>query len=340
MLHLNILTFFLLLTTATSSLFGVIPRGGGLFSKGSAGAVADKPADLSSTSPSTTATKTYPAMTEEEVMEVLDDIPVYSVTDPSGQGVVLKNPETGTSLFYFYISPGMANATLGELKKSNPSLELQVQAYRLGQVYFKILRNDTSKESSVKLVKGESVESEGSKSNVEYRLVPDTRDLIGARMLLTMEKEDGEEVKKNGGMTKELAEKTIRKAMTESRKFNESWGEIPVFMIQQMRIQTKAEEGKPALQMLPMYFSLSDMVTVWQQFAASDPKAGASEPAIHLMSLEELVDNMLAGGEVDFKSVLLIAASGKEPVKPGEAPAAAPAAGMGGMGGGKTLGDL
>lgn len=89
-----------------------------------------------------------------------------------------------------------------------------------------------------------------------------------------------------------------------------------------------------------MYFSLSDMVTVWQQFAASDPKAGASEPAIHLMSLEELVDNMLAGGEVDFKSVLLIAASGKEPVKPGEAPAAAPAAGMGGMGGGKTLGDL
>ncbi|GMH96849.1 hypothetical protein TrST_g13394 [Triparma strigata] len=335
MQRLNILTLLLLLHTCTSSLFGVIPRGGGLFSKGSS-AVADAP---TSASASTSGPKTYPAMTEEEVMEALDDIPVYSVTDPAGQGVVLKNPSTGTSLFYFYISPGQANATLTELKKSNPSLDLQVQAYRLGQVYFKILRN-TTETSSVKIMKDGEVAEEGTKSGVEYRLVPDTRDLIGARMLLTMEKEDGEEVKKNGGMTKELAEKTIKKAMTESKRFNASYGEIPVFMIQQMRIQTKGGDGEAPKQMLPMYFSLSDMVGVWQQFAESDEKAKASEPAIHLMSLEELVDNMLAGGEVDFKSVLLIAASGKEMEKPGKVQQASGMGGMGGMGGGKTLGDL
>jgi len=59
-------------------------------------------------------------MTEEEATKILDDIPIYSVTDSSGQGVVLKNQETGNSIFYFYVSPGMANATMGELKKSNP----------------------------------------------------------------------------------------------------------------------------------------------------------------------------------------------------------------------------
>lgn len=110
-----------------------------------------------------------------------------------------------------------------------------------------------------------------------------------------------------------------------------------------MRIQSSAADSKTApVQMLPMYFSLSDMVSVWQQFQAQDPKASAAEPAIHLMSLDELVTNMLAGGEVDFKSILLIAASGKEPVRPGAAPpaAASAAAGKPPVTGGTTLGDI
>jgi len=53
--------------------------------------------------------------------------------------------------------------------------------------------------------------------------------------------------------------------------------------------------------MLPMYFSLSDMVGVWQQFAMQDSKASGQEPAIHLMELDELVTNMMAGGEIDFR---------------------------------------
>ncbi|GMI09699.1 hypothetical protein TrRE_jg7525 [Triparma retinervis] len=246
--------------------------------------------------------KVYPPMTQAEVESILDDIPIYSVTDSNGQGVVLKNPATGTSIFYFYVSPGMANATMGELKKSNPALDLRVTAYRLGQVYFKILKNETSSASAVKLVKGDSVEDGAVKSEVDYRLVPDTRDLIGARMLLTMSEKDGEELQAAGGMTEDLAKKAIKRAMTESTKFNETYGEIPVFMIQQMRIQTKATPTVPAAQMLPMYFSLSDMVSVWQQFAASDPQAGGQEPAIHLMELDELVTNMMAGGEIDFRS--------------------------------------
>lgn len=55
------------------------------------------------------------------------------------------------------------------------------------------------------------------------RLVPDTRDLLGARMLLTMTPEDGEEMKNAGEtMTPELAQKAVEKAMTESPEFKVS----------------------------------------------------------------------------------------------------------------------
>mmetsp|Transcript_19567 Transcript_19567/g.40849 ORF Transcript_19567/g.40849 Transcript_19567/m.40849 type:complete len:346 (-) Transcript_19567:41-1078(-) len=341
------ITIFLLLSILTVSTsispFG-IPNGGGLFGgKGSSASTSAPLASDAGKSIADGATKTYPPMSEEEVTSILDDIPIYSITDSTGQGVVLKNPTTGSSIFYFYVSPGMANATMGELKKSNPSLDLQITAYRLGQVYFKILKNSTTTSSDVKLVKGDKVESSPVSSSVDYRLVPDTRDLIGARMLLTMSSKDGEELEKAGGMTQEIAQKTIKRAMTESEKFNSTYNEIPVFMIQQMRIQTKATPSNPSQQMLPMYFSLSDMVGVWQEFANQDDKAKGQEPAIHLMELDELVSNMMAGGEIDFRSILLMGASGKEPTAP---PGMGGGAGVGmtqkaGMGNGEqTLGDL
>lgn len=109
-------------------------------------------------------------------------------------------------------------------------------------MYFKILKNNTQT-ASVKLVSSDSetVSPTGTQSSVSYRLVPDTRDLIGARMLLTMEAKDGEELKKQGGMTQELAQKAIKKAMTESKKFNSTYNEIPIFMIQQVRSEAKGE---------------------------------------------------------------------------------------------------
>lgn len=180
---------------------------------------------------------------------------------------------------------------------------------------------------------------------VQYRLVPDTRDLMGARMLLTMDPEDGEKLKAGGEFNAEDAQKAIQKAMTDSPKFKNTFNEIPVFMIQQMRLQkqAKAEDGKEApepVNLLPMYFSLQNMVSTWQQFLA---QAGGEvkdvEPAINLMELHELVQLMKKESEIDFRNVILI------PPVPmgagGEAPAQAAAADadpMAQMGGG-TLGD-
>lgn len=278
-------------------LFGI--RGGGLF--GGKDKVTEATADATAVAEK----KTYPAMTQEEVEEWLGHIPVFAVTDSKGAGVVLK-PDNDTSVFYFFMSPMMANATLQTLKSSNDEMDLRISAFSMGKIWFKILNAD--KDSEVKLMApGSEGEGEVTKG-VEYRLVPDTRDLMGARMLLTMDPEDGEKLKNNGSLTPEDAQAAIKKAMTESPKFKETYNEIPVFMIAQMRMQKQKEDGTPDsdTQLLPMYFSLQNMVGTWQQFTAQTPDATGVEPAINLMDLHELVKKMQEESEIDFRNVLLI----------------------------------
>ena len=189
-------------------------------------------------------------------------------------------------------------------------------------------------------LKAPGSEGEGEKTKgVQYRLVPDTRDLMGARMLLTMDPADGEKLKNGGSLSPEDAQAAIKKAMTEAPKFKETFNEIPVFMIAQMRMQKQAAEGEEPTQLLPMYFSLQNMVATWQQFMSQDPNASGVEPAINLMDLHELVAKMQEESEIDFRNVLLIppvpmAQGGPEAT---QAPTEVdPMASMGG----DTLGDL
>lgn len=185
----------------------------------------------------------------------------------------------------------------------------------------------------------ESAESE-TVSNVEYRLVPDTRDLLGARMLLTMDPADS-----TNEMTQETAQKAMERAMTESPKFNTTFNEIPVFMIGQMRMQKQPEEGTDdePVTLLPMYFNLQNMVAIWQQFTAQAPDADGVEPAINLLDLYEMVDKMGEESEIDFRNVVLIpsAPPGADGGAPGSVQAAAPAAASDEIQmPGATLGDL
>ena len=87
-------------------------------------------------------------MTQEEVEEWLAHIPVFAVTDSTGNGVVLK-PDDGASVFYFFMSAQMANATLTQLKESKDDMDLRVSAFSLGKVWFKVLKSN--KQTSVKV---------------------------------------------------------------------------------------------------------------------------------------------------------------------------------------------
>jgi hypothetical protein len=90
----------------------------------------------------------YPAMSQKEVEEWLEHIPVFAVTDSSGAGVVLK-PDNETSVFYFFMSPMMANATLNQLKGQNSEMDLRVSAFSLGKIWFNILNADNDREVMV-----------------------------------------------------------------------------------------------------------------------------------------------------------------------------------------------
>jgi hypothetical protein len=161
-------------------------------------------------------------------------------------------------------------------------------------------------------------------------------------MLLTMTPEDGEKMKEEG-MTPELAQEALKKAMETAPKFKSTYNEIPVFTIAQMRMQKKPEEGDEGepITLLPMYFSLQNMVGTWQQFMSSaSPDIQGVEPAINLMSLHELVDLMQTESEVDWRNVVLVPGT---PIASERSPAAqmAPPQGsdMASMGG-ATLGDI
>jgi hypothetical protein len=285
--------------------------------------------------------KMYPAMTQEEVEGWLEHIPVFAVTDQNGAGVVLK-PENDTSVFYFFLNPMQANATLQQLQSSNEEMDLKVSAFSLGKIWFNLLNSDTENEVLLKAPGSEDSEGETTKG-VQYRVVPDTRDLLGARMLLTMSPEDGENLKGGGSMTPEMAQQAIKKAMTESPKFNATYNEIPVFTIAQMRMQKQLAEGESGepITLLPMYFSLQNMVGTWQEFMKEAPAdVQGTEPAINLMSLHDLVDMMQKESEIDWRHVVLVPSA---PSGNGEGAGAAtsvqsadPMAQMGGA----TLGDL
>lgn len=92
--------------------------------------------------------KLYPAMSQEEIEDWMEHIPVFAVTDSNGAGVILK-PDDDTSVFYFFFNPLAANATLTQLKKSNEGMDLKVSAFSLGKIWFKLLNADPNQEVMV-----------------------------------------------------------------------------------------------------------------------------------------------------------------------------------------------
>jgi hypothetical protein len=89
--------------------------------------------------------KMYPPMTQEEIEDWMEHIPVFAVTDSKGAGVVLK-PDENSSVFYFFFNPLAANATLTQLMSSNEGMDLKVSAFSLGKIWFKLLNSDPNEE--------------------------------------------------------------------------------------------------------------------------------------------------------------------------------------------------
>jgi hypothetical protein len=94
----------------------------------------------------------FPPMTQEEIEDWMEHIPVFAVTDSNGAGVVLK-PDDSSSVFYFFLNPLAANATMGQLNSVNKDMDLKVSAFSLGKIWFKLLNADPDQEVMVRLEK-------------------------------------------------------------------------------------------------------------------------------------------------------------------------------------------
>jgi hypothetical protein len=54
------------------------------------------------------------------------------------------------TVFYFFLNPLAANATLTQLTSSNSDIELKVSAFSLGKIWFKLLNSDPNVEVTLK----------------------------------------------------------------------------------------------------------------------------------------------------------------------------------------------
>lgn len=238
-------------------------------------------------------------LSRPEVESWLADVPVYAITDAAEGGVVLLTPpdSPGSGVAYFFLTRAMADGTLEQLAATTPEADWTVGAFSLGMIWFDLLDKPiTTSDVKSKLFGGgdSSEDSNVNRESVEYRLVPDPRDLAAARTHVA-QATGGEDA---GGA------------------FESPYDQVPVFMDLQMRIETDEggvkDEEKEAGGSLPMYLSVGDMISTVREFMGSNP---SYEAAVNVSDLRTLVMQMQeekAG--VDFRRTVLIpplAASGR-----------------------------
>ena len=146
---------------------------------------------------------------------------------------------------------------------------------------------------------------------VNFRLVPNMRDLLGARVLTGLQPGDVQQLKDAvEAPNAQKAISIIQKASSESNSFTNPFGQIPVFAIAQMRIRKKDEDGNPIGEpMLPMHFSTKTMSDTWNEFIHHSPQFSDAEATLQLVELHKMIEMMQADSDFDFRHVVFMVPS-------------------------------
>jgi len=211
----------------------------------------------------------YPALSQEEIDTWLSSVPVYALT--SSEGIFLLYGPDGDAVAYFFLTSEAADTMASQLKETgmDGTADLTVAPLSLGKVWFGMM--DPSGTDRV--------------DGVEYRLVPDPRDLNGARMLLTDPK------------LQTTTEESDNDDDSSSR-FQSPFNEIPIFL--DVRMRTPAEVDGENIEQLPMYMGLQDMIQTCERFSATE------ETSINVADLNDLVGQMQQDSNMDFRSSVLV----------------------------------
>lgn len=220
-------------------------------------------------------TPSFPPLSQEEAQELLDNVPVYAVTEPDKGGLVLvREKGKDQEIAYFFFNPETANQVFAPLRQKNPEASWDVTRYPLGLVWYELLH----------------AKDDGSSAGVEYRLVPEGNDLMGARTILE------QQAKQMGSEPPAI--------------FQASSNEIPVFVDQFLRLQ-----GSDGVETFPMYLSYNDLIMTLKQSAAST-LGDEFEAAITVVDLASLLQQMageFGDAQNDWRNTMLVPASFSQP---------------------------
>jgi hypothetical protein len=250
--------------------------------------------------------KRFPPMSQEEIEEKLH-IPVFGLTDANGNGVIMS--DNGNNIFHFFFSKHMADAALRAVTAANSEApELRVSAFDLGKCWFKLIKGD--KMFKLQTYGGKRVNNEDDSTikPVQFRLVPNSKDLMGARILTGLKPGDVEQLK-DAIETPDApkAVSIIQKASNEANGFTNAFNEIPCFAIAQMRVRKKNENGEPVGEpMLPFHLSSKTMSDTWTEFTHHSPEFEDAEATLQLVELHKMIEMMQNESDFDFRNIVFI----------------------------------
>ena len=274
----------------------------------SASASAQSPDDAAST-------VTYPPLSPEEIGQSLRDVPIYYIDRRDGGGILVAGGRDGGGgahdgqrrqrasqrACYFFLEKDAALANLEQVVKGDDveqdqtRSKLHVSTANLGQLYEKFWSSRRNHDET---------------GDVEFRLIPNNKELLRARFLLTVTPSDTRRQ-----LSEAEGRRLLAKVNAHPKRFKESYNDIPLFVSSNTRLKmarmprTRASSRWPRLLVprfrrgkesdtlaLPVYFTLEDMKRDMERasFGGQRPEreSGSDTGTCIILNLEELLTQM------------------------------------------------
>jgi hypothetical protein len=222
-------------------------------------------------SPSSSA---FPPLGAKDIEEILDQVPVFAITSIQNDSILLVE-EDSKNVANFFLSKEFADTVA-----SGHDDTLRVDSYSLGKVYFQLFDPDEASAIAehIKVITTND-------HDVEYRIIPDTREVDQAQSILSQ----------MAGV---------------DEAFSQGYDEIPLFMDQHLRLAMGSEERGDYKEIFPIYFGWNDLAQTCQEYVRAFAEAGeVYDAAISVSELKQLVEQMKQPSPVDFRDVRLVPAS-------------------------------
>ena len=218
-------------------------------------------------------------LNEKEIEELLEGVPVYALTSIENDSVLLIE-EDGKNVANFFLSKEFAD-TVVEGHGDN----LRVDVFSLGKLYFPLFAEGSDATTGSSQIGDEIKIITTNELDVEYRLVPDTREVDQGRSILSQ----------MAGV---------------DDAFSTGYNDIPLFMDQHLRLGIGSEERGDYKEIFPIYFGWNDLVKTCQEYVRAFADAGEEyEAAISVSELSQLVAQMKQPSPEDFRNVQFIPSS-------------------------------